>query len=118
MMRALLVIAIAACGSKPASEPLVGPPASVIAPRGSASDELVASVNGKPVWGSCVAIQAQRGPTIGAVEAEQSAGRWQVTAAGQNWNSNVVGVTTGYPEVRDWALATGSFFTNPRSASS
>ena len=58
------------------------------------------------------AIQAQLGPTIGAVEAEQSAGRWQVTAAGQNWTSNVVGVTTGYPEVRDWALATGSFFTD------
>jgi putative ABC transport system permease protein len=58
------------------------------------------------------AIQAQLGPTIGAVEAEQSAGRWQVTAAGQNWNSNVVGVTTGYPAVRDWALATGSFFTD------
>ena len=58
------------------------------------------------------AIQAQLGPTIGAVEAEQSAGRWQVTAAGQNWNSNVVGVTTGYPQVRDWAMATGSFFTD------
>jgi putative ABC transport system permease protein len=58
------------------------------------------------------AIQAQLGPTIGAVEAEQSAGRWQVTAAGQNWNTNVVGVTTGYPDVRDWALATGSFFTD------
>jgi putative ABC transport system permease protein len=58
------------------------------------------------------AIQAQLGPTIGAVEAEQSAGRWQVTAAGQNWNTNVVGVTTGYPDVRDWALATGNFFTD------
>jgi len=58
------------------------------------------------------AIHAQLGPTISAVEAEQSAGKWQVTAAGQNWNSNVVGVTTGYPEVRDWALATGSFFTD------
>jgi putative ABC transport system permease protein len=57
------------------------------------------------------AIQAQLGPTIGAVEAEQGAGRWQVTAAGQNWNSNVVGVTTGYPEVRDWGLAYGDFFT-------
>jgi putative ABC transport system permease protein len=39
------------------------------------------------------------------------AGRWQVTAAGQNWNSNVVGVTTGYPQVRDWNLAYGDFFT-------
>ena len=57
------------------------------------------------------AIQAQLGPTIGAVEAEQMAGRWQVTAAGQNWNSNVVGVTTGYPQVRDWPLAYGDFFT-------
>ena len=58
------------------------------------------------------AIQAQLGTTIGAVEAEQSAGRWQVTAAGQNWNSNVVGVTTGYPEVRDWGLASGNFFSD------
>ena len=58
------------------------------------------------------AIQAQLGPTIGAVEAEQSAGRWQVTAAGQNWNSNVVGVTTGYPKARDWGLAYGDFFTD------
>ena len=58
------------------------------------------------------AIQTQLGPTIGAVEAEQSAGRWQVTAAGQNWNSNVVGVTTGYPQVRDWGLAAGDFFTD------
>ena len=57
------------------------------------------------------AIQTQLGPTIGAVEAEQMAGRWQVTAAGQNWNSNVVGVTTGYPQVRDWNLAFGDFFT-------
>jgi putative ABC transport system permease protein len=58
------------------------------------------------------AIQAQLGATIGAVEAEQSAGRWQVTAAGQNWNSNVVGVTTGYPQVRDWGLASGDFFSD------
>ena len=58
------------------------------------------------------AIDAQLGPTIEAVEAEQSAGRWQVTAAGQNWNSQVTGVTTGYPQVRDWALAYGDFFTD------
>jgi putative ABC transport system permease protein len=58
------------------------------------------------------AIQAQLGPTIQGVEAEQQAGRWQVTAAGQNWNSNVVGVTTSYPIVRDWGLATGDFFTD------
>ena len=58
------------------------------------------------------AIQAQLGPTIGAVEAEQGAGRWQVTAAGQNWNSTVVGVTPAYPQVRDWTLSSGSFFTD------
>ena len=58
------------------------------------------------------AIQAQLGATIVAGEAEQGAGRWQVTAAGQNWNSNVVGVTTGYPQVRDWGLAYGDFFTD------
>jgi putative ABC transport system permease protein len=58
------------------------------------------------------AIQAQLGPTIAAVEAEQGAGRWQVTAAGQNWNSMVSGVTTAYPQVRDWSLATGDFFTD------
>jgi putative ABC transport system permease protein len=58
------------------------------------------------------AIQAQLGATIGAVEAEQAAGRWQVTAAGQNWNSNVVGVTTQYLQVRDWNLAAGDFFTD------
>ncbi len=58
------------------------------------------------------AIEAQLGPTIAAVEAEQSAGRWQVTAAGQNWNSQVTGVTTGYPQVRDWGLAYGDFFTD------
>jgi putative ABC transport system permease protein len=58
------------------------------------------------------AINAQLGGTIQGVEAEQQAGRWQVTAAGQNWNSNVVGVTTSYPIVRDWGLATGDFFTD------
>jgi putative ABC transport system permease protein len=58
------------------------------------------------------AIQAQLGLTIAAVEAEQQAGRWQVTAAGQNWNSQVFGVTTGYTTVRDWNLAAGDFFTD------
>ena len=58
------------------------------------------------------AISAQLGPTIVAVEAEQQAGRWQVTAAGQNWSSNVIGVTPSYQQVRDWPLATGEFFTD------
>ena len=58
------------------------------------------------------AINDQLGPTITGVEAEQTAGRWQVTAAGQNWNSNVVGVTPAYPSVREWNLAMGEFFTD------
>ena len=57
------------------------------------------------------AIGQQLAGTITGVEAEQNAGRWQVTAAGQNWNSSVVGVTAGYPTVREWNLATGEFFT-------
>jgi putative ABC transport system permease protein len=56
------------------------------------------------------AIQAQLGSSIAASEAEQGAGRWQVTAAGQNWNTNVNGVTEDYPIVRDWPLQSGDFF--------
>ena len=56
------------------------------------------------------AIQDQLGPTIVAIEAEQSAGRWQVTAAGTNWNTNVNGVSEDYPIVRDWPLLNGDFF--------
>src|SRR5260221_4162882 len=56
-------------------------------------------------------LQDQLRSSIKAVEAEQGAGRWQVTYAGQNWNTNVQAVTEGYPEVRDWNLQTGEFFT-------
>ena len=56
-------------------------------------------------------IQTQLGPTIAAIHAEQGAGRWQVTAVGQNWQSNVNGVSEDYPTVRDWNLQSGDFFT-------
>jgi putative ABC transport system permease protein len=56
-------------------------------------------------------LQTQLGPTIAAIHAEQGAGRWQVTAAGQNWNTNVNGVTEQYPIVRDWSMQSGDFFT-------
>jgi putative ABC transport system permease protein len=49
--------------------------------------------------------------SIKAIEAEQGAGRWQVTSAGTNWNTNVTAVTEQYPMVRDWTLQTGEFFT-------
>jgi len=56
-------------------------------------------------------IQNQLGGSITAAEAEQQTGRWQVTAAGQNWNTQVTGVTEDYPTVRDWKLDSGEFFT-------
>ncbi len=56
------------------------------------------------------ALQDQLGGSIKAVEAEQGAGRWQVTIAGNNTNVNVQAVTELYPAVRDWNLQTGEFF--------
>ena len=56
------------------------------------------------------ALQAELGDTIVAIEAEQQAGAWQLTAAGTNWNSPVIGVTEQYPTVREWGLASGTFF--------
>jgi hypothetical protein len=59
-MRALAIIALAACGSpKPPPMP-AGPPAPLEAQRAAADDVVVAQVDGKPVWGSCVAAQAAR----------------------------------------------------------
>jgi putative ABC transport system permease protein len=55
-------------------------------------------------------LQDQLNGSIAAVEAEQQTGRWQVTAAGQNWNTQVTGVSEDYPAVRDWPLAEGDFF--------
>ncbi|HYR94578.1 MAG TPA: ABC transporter permease [Methylomirabilota bacterium] len=57
------------------------------------------------------ALQDQLGTSIKAVEAEQGAGRWQVTIAANNTNVNVQAVTELYPTVRDWNLQTGEFFT-------
>ncbi len=56
------------------------------------------------------AIQEQLGEGIAAIEAEQRAGPWQLVAAGQNWNTQIVGVTEQYPTVRDWKVAEGDFF--------
>ena len=55
-------------------------------------------------------IQDQLGDTIAAAEAEQQAGRWQITVAGQNTNTTVTGVTEDYPIVRDWGVESGEFF--------
>jgi len=55
-------------------------------------------------------IQDQLGASIAAAEAEQQGGRWQITAAGQNTNTSVTGVTEDYPIVRDWGIDSGEFF--------
>ena len=64
------------------------------------------------------ALQDQLAGSIRAVEAEQGAGRWQVTAAGTNWNTNVQAVTEQYPAVRDWDLQAGEFFTKDDNTTS
>ena len=55
-------------------------------------------------------LRDQLGAGIVAIEAEQQAGRWQVTASGTNWNTQVNGVTDQYPIVRDWTVGSGEFF--------
>ena len=62
-MRLLVLLSLVGCGSSPPAATPSGPPAGVEATRASADDVIVATVNGKPVWGSCVTAQAARGAT-------------------------------------------------------
>ncbi len=58
-MRKLLLIA-AACGGgggKQAPPAPIGPPAPLVATGSGSDDVVVATVNGRPVWGSCVRVQ-------------------------------------------------------------
>lgn len=60
----LLLVACACGGSTPPKQAATsGPPAPLTATPASAADVVVATVNGKPVYGSCVTIQAGRGAT-------------------------------------------------------
>jgi hypothetical protein len=55
-MRAVVLAFVAACGGAPEPAPAASARAtSPIATRSSPTDELVAQVNGRPVWASCVA---------------------------------------------------------------
>ncbi len=65
-MRVLVLVSLFACGGSSAPtqpQPTSGPPAPMTATPASAEDVVVASVNGQPVYGSCVAAQAARGAT-------------------------------------------------------
>lgn len=56
----MLVTALAACGGSSGPSPVpAAAPAVIAAPRQSADDLEVATVNGRPVWASCVAAQAR-----------------------------------------------------------
>ena len=59
-----LPIVVFACSTSSQAPPArVGPPAPLVAPPRGPDDVMVASINGRPVWGSCVAVQAARGRT-------------------------------------------------------
>ncbi|HEU0036794.1 MAG TPA: peptidyl-prolyl cis-trans isomerase [Kofleriaceae bacterium] len=58
-----LLSLVVACGGSPTEAPArpSGPPAAFVAPPKGAGDVIVAQVDGRPVWGSCVAAQLARG---------------------------------------------------------
>lgn len=60
-MRCALLI-VAACGQSAPPSPH-GPQIALTAPQSAPDDVQIATVNGRPVWGSCVAAQAARGAT-------------------------------------------------------
>jgi len=61
-MRGWVVCVLAACGGGTSPAPQrTGPAATTVAPAAGPDDVIVAQVNGRPVWGSCVAAQASRG---------------------------------------------------------
>lgn len=63
---------LTACGGSPPTDPAPAAPlASIVAPRASEEDLVVAQVNGRPVWGSCVTEQSSRGGRDRAAALEQ-----------------------------------------------
>jgi putative ABC transport system permease protein len=59
----------------------------------------------------CQAITPESVPAMAAVSCEQQQGRVNLAAGGNTWSAPIVGVTAGYPTVRDWPVALGDFFT-------
>lgn len=65
-MRLIVLVSLFACGGSSTPKPpqqTSGPPAPMTAMPAGAEDVVVATVNGQPVYGSCVATQAARGAT-------------------------------------------------------
>jgi len=63
-MRAVFAITcVLGCGSPHPVETTQGPPAPLVAQPAGAGDVVVATIDGKPVYGSCVTVQAARGAT-------------------------------------------------------
>ncbi len=71
-LRLFALVSLAACGGSPSTDPAPATPvASIIAPRASEGDVVVAQVNGRPVWGSCVTEQTSRGAPDRTVALDQ-----------------------------------------------
>jgi len=58
-MRALVLVTLAACGGASAPTENATIAISPVAPKAGSDDVVVATVAGRPVWGSCVAAQAR-----------------------------------------------------------
>jgi hypothetical protein len=74
MRRALLLLAACGGSTQPPPQPS-GPPATTVSQAAGSDDVVVATVNGRPVWGSCVKAQGSIDDCIGfelmAQEAEK-----------------------------------------------
>ncbi len=57
-MRGWVLITLAGCGGSPATPPVDEVPVVLTAPAAGSDDFVVASVNGRPVWSSCITAQA------------------------------------------------------------
>lgn len=63
-MRAAAMILLASCGGSSAPAPQTGGPPAAFVAVPAAGDVQVASVDGRPVWGGCVADQIARTPSL------------------------------------------------------
>src|SRR2546425_929645 len=81
---------------------------------GNLSDQGVRGAGAQAAlsYDDCKAITPESVPTMAAISCEQQQGRVNLAAGGKTWSAPVVGVSEGYPVVRDWNVAGGEFFTD------